>query len=53
MEVIRLVPTPQELMAAPWAFRLLIKSSSRSLEAEMTASLKPASSSICLAFLDR
>ena len=46
------VPTPQEVMAAPWFFRLVIRYSSRSLEAEMTASGKPASSSILRAFLD-
>ena len=45
--------TPQELMAAPCNFRLLIRFSSRSLEAEITASLKPAASNIFFAFLDR
>ena len=53
LAVIKLVPTPQELMAAPCIFRELIRFSSRSLEAEMTASEKPASSSIFLAFLER
>ena len=46
------VPTPQEVIAAPWSFRLVIRYSSRSLEAEMTASGKPASSSIFRAFFD-
>ena len=32
------VPTPQEVMAAPCVFRLSIRYSSRSLEAEMIAS---------------
>lgn len=50
LAVIRLVPTPQELMAAPCIFRELIRFSSRSLEAEITASGKPASVSIFLAF---
>ena len=34
LAVIRLVPTPQELMVAPCIFRELIRFSSRSLEAE-------------------
>ena len=33
--VMRLVPTPQELILAPWVFRLSMRYSSRSLEAEM------------------
>ena len=53
MEVIRFVPTPQLLILAPWSFREAIRFSSRSLEAEITASVKPAASSIFLAFLDR
>ena len=53
LEVIRLVPTPQELMVAPWIFKLSIRYSSRSFEAEMVAAGKPASSSIFFAFLDR
>ena len=53
LAVIRLVPTPQELMVAPCIFRELIRFSSRSLEAEITASGNPASFSIFLAFLDR
>ena len=44
--VISLVPTPQELILASWAFRLSIRYSSRSLDAEMVASSKPAAASI-------
>ena len=40
------VPTPQELILASWAFRLSIRYSSRSLDAEMVASSKPAAASI-------
>ena len=53
MEVIKLVPTPQDVIMAPWNFRLSIRYSSRSFEAEMTASAKPASSSIRRASLER
>ena len=53
MEVMRLVPTPQESMLGTLrVFRQSIKYSSRSLEAQIPASVKPASSSIFLAFLD-
>ena len=45
--------TPQELMAAPWFLRLEISPSSRSLEAEITASVKPSASSIFFASLER
>ena len=39
LEVIRFVPTPQEVICAPWLFRLSIRYSSKSLEAEITASV--------------
>ena len=52
-EVIRLVPTPHEPMAAPCALSDSIRYSSRSLDAHMTASGNPASSSIFLAFFER
>ena len=52
LEVMRLVPTPQELMAwRPESSSCAIRYSSRSLEAEMTASGKPAASSIFLRLL--
>ena len=51
--VIMLVPTPQELMVAPCSFRDWIRFSSRSLEAEMMASVKPSASRAALTFLDR
>ena len=51
--VIRLVPTPHEPMAAPCALSDSIRYSSRSLDAHMTASGNPASSSIFLAFFER
>lgn len=49
-DVIRFVPTPQEEIAAPCILRSWIRNSSRSLEAAMTASWNPASSSILRAF---
>ena len=52
-DVIRLVPTPQEVIAAPCVLRESIRYSSRSLEADIIASGKPASSNIRRAFLER
>ena len=52
-EVINFVPTPHEVIGAPCAFKLEIRFSSRSPEAAMTASGKPASLSIIRAFLVR
>ena len=53
LEVMRFVPTPQESIHAPWDKRESIKYSSKSLEAQIEASVKPASSSIFLAFFER
>ena len=52
-DVIRFVPTPQEVTVQPCVFKLLISYSSRSLEAEIIAFVNPASSNILRAFLDR
>ena len=51
--VMRFVPTPQDVIFAPCCFSESIRYSSRSEEAEMTAFLKPASSSILRAFFER
>ena len=53
LEVIKFVPTPQEVIADPCVFKLSIRYSSKSLEAEITASENPASSNIFLASFDK
>ena len=45
--------TPQELMAQPWAFNSEMRFSSRSFEAAMMASGKPASANILWASFDK